>query len=144
MSTNADAGSMATQTLVKPLVAAGIAGLAANYVLPGVAKTFNVSLIGKDVPSWMAASGAVFLGSLAADVLQQYIVADSSAVGYTAGMLAGPLLTGAATSAAFLVMNKNSLGAAGMQIFALGAGSEIAGKYAFDAVIGPYLNKTDV
>ena len=143
MSTNADAGSMATQTLVKPLVAAGIAGLAAGYVMPGNG-TFNLGMFDKTIPLWAATGGAVFLGSLAADVLQQYILADSSALGYTAGMLAGPVISGAATSAAFLIMNKDSLGAAGLQIFALGAGSEIAGKYAFDAVIGPYLNKTDV
>lgn len=143
MSVNADAGSKVFQTFVKPLVVAGIGAAAFSMIAPG--STFIA--LGKDVPAWAAGAVGIGAGSLLADLGHQYILPElpvDNKLGYSASMILAPLLTGAGSLAAFYAMNSNSLGEAPASIFLAGAGSEIAGSYAFESILAPYLNRQDV
>lgn len=145
MSMNEDAGSMAAQSLVKPLIVAGLAAAGSQLLLP--AGYVPVRMLGKDVPVYAAAGIAAGVGSFGADILSQYILPNidqSQKLAYTEGKLLSPLITAAATSAAFWVMNPATLSDAAGSIALLGGLSEISGMYAWESVIGPYLNRVDV
>jgi len=145
MSRNDSAGSVAAQTLVKPLIVGGIAAAAGYILLPGYG--IDVKLIGQTIPNYLAAGVAGAAGSLASDILSQYILPNlpqDDKLSYTEGRLLSPIITGASTAAAFWIMNYNALSEAGGKIALIGAGSEIAGMYAWESVIGPYLNREQV
>lgn len=144
MSVNDSTGSKVFQTFVKPLVVAGVGGLAFNMMMPG--SVMQTRILG-DIPNYMAGAIGVGAGSLAADLLHQYILPElpiDNKLGYSASMLLAPLLAGFGAEAAFYILNPNSISAAGGSFFLIAAGSEIAGMYAFESILAPYLDRTDV
>lgn len=142
---NANAESKVTQTFVKPLVVAAVGAGIFSYLAPD--KTMEVSLLGRSIAAWQAAAIGFGGGSLVADLAHQYILPEfpiDDKLSYSSSMLLAPVITGAAGSILFYIMNPKSISEAGGSIFLTGAAAEVGGMYAFESILGPYLNREQV
>ena len=146
MSINANTGSSLVETFVKPIAVGAIAALGTSMMYD--LNTFKIKLLDMKIPFWAASAVGAGAASLAADIVHQYIlpeIAPNAKLSYSGSMLLAPVITAAGVPLAFQLMHPNAVGQLGfVKLAAIGAASEIAGMYAFEAVIAPYLNRQDV
>lgn len=122
-------GEKLAQTLAKPLMC-GAAGAALSYA---VAEGANPVLIaGKILPGWVVVGGTVAVASYAGEIGKNYILPylQGGSLAQLEGSVLEPALTGVATYGAFYLMDQADSSTFVTQ-FLLGAGSNVAGDYAY-------------
>lgn len=130
-----------TTYLVKPAIVGGIAAAGSMFLIDGAAR---VPFFGMDMSAPVAIGGAVAFGNIAASLSHDYVLKmlpgndDPKNIEWQSALL-GPVLTGGASVlAANMTIGSISGSTAMFQLFALGAGSQVAGTYVF-AAINPVL-----
>ena len=114
-----------------PSVYAGVAGVGLYYLFIDNNLSAQTFILGKEVPTWAAISTSVFVGAQAGGVLTEFAIPKIPVLKDMEGSLANilPAVTaGLSTFGAMYLLNSDQvpLGTA----FALGAGSDVIGKYA--------------
>ena len=125
-----------TTYLVKPAIVGGIAAAGSMFLIDGAAR---VPFFGMDMSAPVAIGGAVAVGNIAASLSHDYVLKmlpgnDEKMIAWESAIL-GPALTGAASVLAANMTIGSITGSTAMfQLFALGAGSQVAGSYVFAAI----------
>ena len=130
-----------TTYLIKPAIVGGIAAAGSMCLIDGAAR---VPFFGMDMSAPIAIGGAVAVGNIAASLSHDYVLKmlpgndDPKNIEWQSALL-GPVLTGGASVLAANMTIGSITGSTAMfQLFALGAGSQVAGSYVF-AAINPVL-----
>lgn len=126
-----------TTYLVKPVIVGGIAAAGSMFLIDGAAR---VPFFGMDMSAPVAIGGAVAVGNIAASLSHDYVLKmlpgndDPKNIEWQSALL-GPTLTGGASVlAANMVIGSITGSTAMFQLFALGAGSQVAGTYVYNAI----------
>ena len=126
-----------TTYLVKPAIVGGIAAAGSMFLFDGAAR---VPFFGMDMSAPVAIGGAVAVGNIAASLSHDYVLKmlpgndDPKNIEWQSALL-GPALTGGASVLAANMTIGSITGSTAMfQLFALGAGSQVAGSYVFAAI----------
>jgi hypothetical protein len=124
-----------TDTWVRPLFIGGVAAAAGGFLIG----SDPVSVFGMDVPPMLLIGGAAIVGELAGtavhDMVLTRISGGNASLAATENMVLAPLLTGGFTYAAVALATGSMLSlAGGLELMAVGAGSHVAGAYAYGTV----------
>ena len=125
-----------SEYLIKPAIVGGIAAAGSMFLIDGATR---VPFFGLDLSAPVAIGGAVAVGNVAASLSHDYVLGmlpgnDEKMIQWQSALL-GPALTGAASVlAANATIGSFTDSAAMFQLFALGAGSQVAGTYVYAAI----------
>ena len=127
------------ETLAKPAFVGVVGALGARVLL---GEDGDLVLFGKALLGWLGIGGTVMLGSYIGEVSHEWLlplIPKNEKYASLEGAVLSPVICGLSVYGIMKV--GNVVDPEFIRTFALGAGSEVAGDYAYNAVVSPWVKK---